>query len=104
MLSIVRTGDRKKSMRTCFHDRMPARILNTLTIFIALICAGNVVSADQNEIDELNRSEYSSNLINIRNSNGKLYAYIVLLFNENPHFVNLIQEDSIPLKLMQTED
>ncbi len=43
----------------------------------------------------------SSKLINIRSTNGKLYAYIVLLYNENPHFVNLIQEDSIPLELMQ---
>lgn len=47
---------------------------------------------------------FQSNLINIRNSNGKLYAYIVLLFNENPHFVNLVQEDSISLKMMQKEN
>lgn len=40
---------------------------------------------------------------NIRSVNGKFYAYIVLLFNENPHFVNLIQKDSIPPKLMGTE-
>ncbi|MCL1911838.1 MAG: hypothetical protein FWG13_06505 [Leptospirales bacterium] len=38
--------------------------------------------------------------INIKNVNGKLYAYIVLLFNENPHFVNLIQKDSIPPKII----
>ncbi len=47
--------------------------------------------------------EFQSSLINIRNTNGKFYAYIVLLFNENPHFLNLIQEDSITLKMMQKE-
>ncbi len=44
---------------------------------------------------------FRQNLINIRSSNGKLYAYIVLLFNENPHFVNLIQEDSISPQMIQ---
>jgi hypothetical protein len=64
----------------------------------------NISSAQQSDGDDTSGSGYSSNLMNIRNSNGKLYAYIVLLFNENPHFVNLIQEDSIPLKLMQADD
>ncbi|MCL2025840.1 MAG: hypothetical protein FWG92_03440 [Leptospirales bacterium] len=41
-----------------------------------------------------------SDNINIKNVNGKLYAHIVLLFNENPHFVNLIQRDSIPAKII----
>jgi hypothetical protein len=36
--------------------------------------------------------------VSIKSINGKFYAHIVLLFNENPHFVNLIQKDSIPLK------
>lgn len=44
-------------------------------------------------------SNYSET-INIKSVNGKFYAYIVLLFNENPHFVNMIQKDSIPLKIM----
>jgi len=39
----------------------------------------------------------------IKNINGKLYAYIVLLFNENPHFVNLIENESIPIKIMSVE-
>lgn len=47
--------------------------------------------------------EGRNSFINIRNTNGKLYAYIVLLFNENPHFVNMIQEDSIPMKAMQVD-
>ncbi len=41
--------------------------------------------------------------LSIKNINGKLYAYIVLLFNENPHFVNLIQKDSIPMKIIGNE-
>ncbi|MFC1670692.1 hypothetical protein ACFL20_09885 [Spirochaetota bacterium] len=43
---------------------------------------------------------FQSESIYIKNVNGKLYSYIVLLFNENPHFVNLIQKDSIPLKII----
>jgi len=31
----------------------------------------------------------------IKTVNGKFYAYLVLLFNENPHFINLIQPDAI---------
>ncbi len=47
--------------------------------------------------------DYRINIINIRNTKGKFYAFVVLLFNENPHFVNLIQENSIPLQTMQKE-
>lgn len=69
----------------------------------------NVVSfpyiyADIRNQDNRITNNFQSNLINIRNTNGKLYAYIVLLFNENPHFVNLIQEDSISLEMMQKDD
>jgi hypothetical protein len=46
---------------------------------------------------------YYAESINIKSINGKFYAYIVLLFNENPHFVNMIQKDSIPLKIMGNE-
>jgi hypothetical protein len=46
---------------------------------------------------------YNTETINIKSINGKLYAYIVLLFNENPHFVNMIEKDSIPLRLMGNE-
>lgn len=48
-------------------------------------------------------TDYESEIVNIKNVNGKFYAYIVLLFNENPHFVNLIQKDSIPAKLMSSD-
>ncbi len=46
---------------------------------------------------------YYAESVNIKSINGKFYAYIVLLFNENPHFVNMIQKDSIPLKIMGSE-
>jgi len=39
----------------------------------------------------------------IKTVNGKFYAYIVLLFNENPHFVNLIQKGTISLKEIGNE-
>ncbi len=51
------------------------------------------------ESDMHNEVDYA----NIRTPNGKLYAYTVLLFNENPHFVNVIQEHTIPLSFMQKE-
>ncbi len=41
--------------------------------------------------------------LSIKNTNGMFYAYVVLLFNENPHFVNLIQKDSIPMKIIGNE-
>ncbi len=47
--------------------------------------------------------EPSMGSANIKNFNGKFYAYIVLLYNENPHFVNLIQKGAIPLKMMARE-
>ena len=50
-----------------------------------------------------NNYNYNAETINIKSINGKFYAYIVLLFNENPHFVNMIQKDSIPLKIMGNE-
>lgn len=39
----------------------------------------------------------------IKTVNGKFYAYIVLLFNENPHFVNLIQKGTISMKEIGVE-
>ncbi len=56
-----------------------------------------------------NESDFSfyqnqNSFINLRNSNGKFYAYIVLLYYENHHFVNMIQEDSISLKATQKEN
>jgi len=47
--------------------------------------------------------DYNINSSRIKSSNGIFYAYIVLLFNENPHFVNLIQKGSINYKMMLKE-
>lgn len=44
--------------------------------------------------------EYSYSSVSLNTVNGKFYAYIVLLFNENQHFVNLIQKGTISLKEM----
>jgi len=42
--------------------------------------------------------KYRYSGVSIKTVNGKFYAYIVLLFNENPHFVNLIQKGTVSLK------
>lgn len=89
-------------------NMMLTRQLVLLTIIIT-ITGGMFIANTTPVYSDLGLSEtsssynYRSRLINIRSTNGKLYAYIVLLFNENPHFVNLIQEDSIPLELMQND-
>jgi len=55
--------------------------------------------------DDFSSEDYSNieEISSLKTVNGKFYAYIVLLFNENPHFVNLIQKDSIPLKFIGNE-
>lgn len=80
-------------------------ILSIVTVIIGCIFSTSVtpVYSDLGISETTKSYNYRSGLINIRSTNGKLYAYIVLLFNENPHFVNLIQEDSIPLELMQND-
>ena len=78
-------------------------ILRILLIGLC-ICSANVPNVQAQLSDESsNNYNYYSETINIKSVNGKLYAYIVLLFNENPHFVNMIQKDSIPLKIMANE-
>ena len=58
---------------------------------------------------EVFNSEYGyeykdkENGVSIKTVNGKFYAYIVLLFNENPHFVNLIQKGTVSLKEIGVE-
>ena len=73
---------------------------------IAIIIASNIVmfSGHAQLYDgAYNNYNYNAETINIKSINGKFYAYIVLLFNENPHFVNMIQKDNIPLKIMGNE-
>ncbi|MDY6970317.1 MAG: hypothetical protein SVR08_16915 [Spirochaetota bacterium] len=76
--------------------------ISTIIFIILLIISIDVSNA--RNISDYWSQDFSPNIINIRNNNGQLYAYIVLLFNENPHFVNLIQEDSISLKMMQEKN
>jgi hypothetical protein len=40
----------------------------------------------------------------IRSVNGKLYAYIVFLFMDNQHFINQIQEGTVPNNIIPTDD
>ncbi|HPQ52106.1 MAG TPA: hypothetical protein PK253_02580 [Spirochaetota bacterium] len=85
---------------------MKRKYLTITVIFLlaAVMCiAPSVLMADIHGNEHISASGYHLNLINIRNTNGKFYAYIVLLFNENPHFVNLIQEGTVSLKEMQKE-
>lgn len=68
------------------------------TVVLALLLAGLAGS----QVSAQEGFAVPGSLINIRNTNGKFYAFVMLLFYENPHFVNMIQEDSIPVKMMQT--
>ena len=74
-----------------------------LSTTISIVLLANPINADIGLSDNWRSPDFRSNLINIRNTNGKLYAYTVLLFNENPHFVNLVEEDSITPKMMQKD-
>lgn len=77
------------------------RILAMTAMAVIVLCASTGGQAELYE-GTFSGNNYSET-INIKSVNGKLYAYIVLLFNENPHFVNMIQKDSIPLKIMGDE-
>ena len=85
---------------------LPSIFAGTMLLLLVPVQGSVVAQQESVSLDDSPDSmhEVHSSLIRIRSPEGKLYAYIVLLYNENPHFVNLIQEDSIPLKLMQTED
>ncbi len=78
------------------------KITLQVTVFLLPLM---LINTGQAQLYEGNYSNYSyyAEAINIKSINGKFYAYIVLLFNENPHFVNMIQKDSIPLKIMGNE-
>jgi hypothetical protein len=79
--------------------------LFAIAALIAIVPAETPAQQEGQLLDDSdNGQEIHSSLRRIRSTEGMLYAHIVLLFNENPHFVNLIQEDSIPLKAMQNED
>ncbi len=73
-------------------------IICSLFFAAAVIYDKVPVFADDNSGEYI--SEYSYGSGNLNTVNGKFYAYIVLLFNENQHFVNLIQKGTISLKEM----
>ncbi len=75
-----------------------------ITVFILCITVQGIISSAQDypSPDWVNYA-YQPGTASIKSINGKLYAHIVLLFNENPHFVNLIQKDTIPLKIIGDE-
>jgi hypothetical protein len=83
------------------------KVIRRLMLIVSFICMingiGMVSGHAQISDGSSNNFNYYAETINIKSVNGKLYAYIVLLFNENPHFVNMIQKDSIPLKIMANE-
>lgn len=64
-------------------------------VIIAILMVSTSLLADTSYTTERNKS--------IKSVNGRLYAYIVLLFNENPHFVNLIQKGTVPLNVIGDE-
>jgi hypothetical protein len=87
------------TLNTVLHKGIPSILFSALLILAKgeLVYPGNLQSPVESDMH--NDMDYA----NIRTPNGKLYAYTVLLFNENPHFVNVIQEHTIPLSFMQKE-
>ena len=81
----------------------------TLFLSIAFGIDQSTALSQQKEIQDGDEVTFdfpdsSSKPVTIRNSNGKLYAYIVFLFMDNQHFVNMIQEGSIPNNVALTDD
>lgn len=82
--------------------------INFLNMFLFVIIT-LVIVIPQNSYANTYRSEFPSEYKyrysgeSIKTVNGKFYAYIVLLFNENPHFVNLIQKGTVSLKEIGVE-
>jgi len=78
-------------------------VKRAVTAVVMVFVLAPALTADMPAGEGYHIHDYRTNIINIRNTKGKFYAFVVLLFNENPHFVNLIQENSIPLQTMQKE-
>ncbi len=81
---------------------MSAHIL-LKTIFVSIFVAAQFFVPLKSYADIFHNEfpleyKYRYSGVSIKTVNGKFYAYIVLLFNENPHFVNLIQKGTISLK------
>jgi hypothetical protein len=83
-------------------SRMKHRPL-LLYFFLIILLSSPVLQAQDDQYYDIDEPEYDNRSINLSSDNGKFYAYIVLLYNENPHFVNMIQKGSIPLKVLGIE-
>ena len=68
-------------------------IIITANVFIPVKSYPDVFRSEYPTEEKYNYSRDS-----IKTANGKFYAYIVLLYNANPHFVDLIQKGSVSLK------
>lgn len=57
----------------------------------------------RNDLQSFPEYKYRYSTVGIKTVNGKFYAYVVLLFNSNPHFVNIIQKGTISIKEIGNE-
>lgn len=63
----------------------------------------SVAEMFQSDLQSVIDYKYKHSTMSIKTVNGKFYAYVVLLFNENPHFVNIIQKGTISIKEIGNE-
>jgi hypothetical protein len=77
------------------------KILRKIILLTLVFSSAGVLYADFSS--EYWDRDYQKTHTSIKSTTGKFYAYIVLLFNENPHFINLIQEDSLTPEMQQKE-
>jgi hypothetical protein len=75
------------------------------SLFICVIVTHNYSNAEmfRNDLQSFPEYKYRYSTVGIKTVNGKFYAYIVLLFNENPHFVNIIQKGTVSIKEIGNE-
>lgn len=69
-------------------------------LILSLIIPHYNLSAEmfRNDLQSLPEYKYRYSNVGIKTVNGKFYAHVVLLFNANPHFVNIIQKGTISIK------
>ena len=75
-------------------------------IFLAIILSNSIVQIKEVRAEissEYWDKNFQKSNIRIKSVTGQFYAYIVLLFNDNPYYLNLIQEDSIDPNIEQNE-
>ena len=76
------------------------RGLSFFILFFLLCLSDSFIFAEmfRNELPSFPEYKYRYSTVGIKTVNGKFYAYTVLLFNENPHFVNIIQKGTVSIK------